>query len=178
MVTSFHQKEFFKQAIQHFLHWNNFTEQLGGVTFTTLGTVVYINENPSSLTYLILKRDRPFGTEQSLSSTVENPLLWNRIIESKGPLLIDMNTTITTTFPNAVSSPNYSVLRAPVAGLYEFKLSCNIGAGAGYVNVSLMKNGQYFLTTAYDKEGTWTGGVFTCETFMNTADYVFFYCVP
>ena len=152
-----------------FLLWNNFTEKLGGVTFTTIGTVTYNNENASTLPYLIWKRDRPTGVEQSLSSTVENPLLWNKIVESKGQPLIDLSTTITTTFPNAVSSPNYAVFRVPVAGLYEFKLSCNIGAGAGYVDVSLMKN-RHFLTTAYDKEGTWTGGVFTCETFMNTAD--------
>jgi hypothetical protein len=85
-----------------FLLWNNFKEKVSNTTLTQAGTVTYSNENGSAKPYQTLRRFGGAANEQTIQpGNFETPLTWAAVVESKGMPMIDLNTTITTTYPDA-----------------------------------------------------------------------------
>jgi hypothetical protein len=173
-----------KQASTVLLLGGSFKEIIGNVTLTssvTAGNIETYNSIVDARPYTILKRNRPANGEQSFVANVENPVIWTQVVDSRGSSLINLSSFISTTYPNSQSSgsvPNYNVFTFPVAGLYEFTLSLTVNTAPNYVNISLIKNFQYYLTNACGKPNYWSGEVFTCVAYMTPMDTAFFSVFP
>lgn len=105
-----------------FLLWNNYKEKVSGLTLTNFGSVAYYDDKVDIKPFVVLRRRLAAG-EQSLTNNVDNPLIWNTVLDSRGPSLINLSSFVNTTFPDSPASasiPNYNVFTFPVAGMYDF----------------------------------------------------------
>jgi len=153
---------------------------VSGLTLSNTGSVTYYDDKYVK-PYIILRR-RLAGGEQSLINNIDNPLIWNQVLDSRGALFINFSSVVNTTFPySAVSAsvPNYNLFTFPVAGMYEFKLALTVNNSPNAVIISLSKNfKQLYSHSAGKPTGYWTGEVFTCTAYMTPLDTAFFSANP